>query len=61
MDTKNLKQRTEKLKKEINTLLVEYVKETDIVPDAVQAVAMYRKENDAEVFEKYQIDLGIRL
>lgn len=62
MDTKDLKIRTEKLKSDINALVIAYIEETNITPDVFQGVARVNLPIDGRI-EKiiYEIDLGVRL
>lgn len=54
MESSEIKNRTDKLKDEINKLLSDYVTATDLVPEAFQGIADPKTG-------RYEITLGIRL
>lgn len=62
MESELIKERTDILKKDINKLLIDYVHETRLPIEAIQAVALYIEQaGNEKKLSHYNIDIGVRL
>lgn len=63
MDSAKIQERTDVLKQEINKLLIDYVRETNLPVEAMQALAVTATEVGGEENKllHYKVDIGVRL